>query len=281
MKYDLHLHTTASDGRLNPAALVDLARARGLEVIAITDHDSVGGVNEALAAAGREPGIVVIPGVEINTDLASGELHILGYFIDYQDASLGLALQRIRESRVGRAQKMVERLQELGAPIEWTRVQDMAHGESICRPHIAQALLEKGFVRSEREAFDEYIGRNGPAYVEREKIQPSEAVRIIKSAKGLPVLAHPADIKDLNNLIVELKDAGLVGLEAYYGQYDSNTVKRMVRLAGEYGLLTTGGSDYHHFGDDREIPLGKVDIPEESIHALFQSAGRMEQRKKK
>jgi len=281
MKYDLHLHTTASDGRLNPSALVDLARARGLEVIAITDHDSVGGVSEALEAAGREPGIVVIPGVEINTDLASGELHILGYFIDYRDANLGRALEKIRESRVGRAEKMVERLRELGMPVEWLRVQDMAHGESICRPHIAQALLEKGFVGSEREAFDKYIGRDGPAYVERDKIQPADAVKIIMSANGLPVLAHPADIKDLNNLIIELKDAGLVGLEAYYGQYDSNTVKKMVRLADEHGLLTTGGSDYHHFGDDREVPLGKVDVPEESIRGLFQAAGRMEELKKK
>ena len=281
MKYDLHLHTTASDGRLTPAALVGLARARGLEVIAITDHDSVGGISEALATAAREPGIVVIPGVEINTDLASGELHILGYFIDYQDTNLGLVLEKIRESRVGRAQKMVERLRELGAPIEWSRVQDMAHGESICRPHIAQALLEKRFVGSEREAFDKYIGRDGPAYIEREKIQPADAVKIVKSAGGLPILAHPADIKDLNNLIIELKDAGLVGLEAYYGQYDSNAVKRMVRLAGEHGLLTTGGSDYHHFGDNREVALGKVDIPEESIRALFQLAGKMEEPKKK
>lgn len=281
MKYDLHLHTTASDGRLDPAALVGLARARGLEIIAITDHDSVGGVGEALEAAGREPGLTVIPGVEINTDLASGELHILGYFIDYLDADLGLALQRIRESRVGRAQKMVERLGELGMPVEWARVQELAHGESICRPHIAQALLEKGFIASEREAFDKYIGRNGPAYVEREKIQPSEAVRIIKSAGGLPVLAHPAGIKDLSSLIIDLKDAGLVGLEAYYGEYDSNTVKRMVRLAEENGLLTTGGSDYHHFGDGREVVFGSVDIPPDSISALFRYAGQMEERNKK
>jgi predicted metal-dependent phosphoesterase TrpH len=281
MTYDLHLHTTASDGRLNPAELVRLARTKGLEVIAITDHDSVGGIDEALEEAGHAPTITAIPGVEINTDLATGELHILGYFIDYRDANLALALEKIRESRVGRAHKMVEKLQELGAPIEWSRVQDMAHGESICRPHIAQALLEKGFVGSEREAFDKYIGRNGPAYVEREKIRPSDAVRMIKSVNGLPVLAHPADIKDLNNLIMELKEAGLVGLEAYYGQYDANTVRRMVRLAGEHGLLTTGGSDYHHFGDDREVSLGSVDIPEDSIIGLFQAAGRMEQYKKK
>ncbi len=138
----------------------------------------------------------------------------------------------------------------------------MAQGESICRPHIAQALLEKNYVSSEREAFDKYIGRNGPAYIEREKIQPADAVRIIKSAKGLPVLAHPADIEDLNSLIIDLKDAGLVGLEAYYGQYDSQYNKKLVGVADEHGLLTTGGSDYHHFGDDREVPPGsQVDIP--------------------
>ena len=143
MKYDLHLHTTASDGRLSPSSLVNLARERDLEVIAITDHDSVGGISEALETANQGSDIVVIPGVEINTDLASGELHMLGYFIDYRDADLALALEKIRESRVGRAQKMVEKLRELGMMIEWSRVQDMAHGESICRPHIAQALLEK------------------------------------------------------------------------------------------------------------------------------------------
>jgi hypothetical protein len=176
---------------------------------------------------------------------------------------------------------MVEKLRGLGMLIEWSRVQEMAHGESICRPHIAQALLEKGFVGSEREAFDKYIGRDGPAYFGREKIQPADAVRIVKSAGGLPVLAHPAGIKDLDHLIVDLKSAGLVGLEAYYGEYDSNTVNRIVRLAGEHALLTTGGSDYHHFGDGREVPLGKVDIPEESIRGLFQAAGRMEELKKK
>lgn len=281
MKYDLHLHTTASDGRLNPAALVELARARGLEIIAVTDHDSVGGISEALEEAGRGARITVIPGVEINTDLPSGELHILGYFIEYRDADLAQALRKIRDSRVGRAQKMVEKLRGLGMLIEWSRVQEMAHGESICRPHIAQALLEKGFVGSEREAFDKYIGRDGPAYFGREKIQPADAVRIVKSAGGLPVLAHPAGIKDLDHLIVDLKSAGLVGLEAYYGEYDSNTVNRIVRLAGEHALLTTGGSDYHHFGDGREVPLGKVDIPEESIRGLFQAAGRMEELKKK
>ena len=274
MKYDLHLHTTASDGRLTPANLVGLARTRGLEIIAITDHDSVSGVNEALREAENSPQVTVIPGVEINTDLASGELHILGYFIDYMDKGLVISLEKIRESRVGRAQKMLGKLHDLGMPIEWQRIQDIARGESICRPHIAQAMLEKGYVATEKEAFDRYIGRSGTAYIEREKIRPVDAVRMIKLAKGIPVLAHPADISDLDNIIIELKGVGLVGLEAYYGQYDSNTIQGLVKTAEKFNLLTTGGTDYHHFCDEREVPLGMVDIPERSIRQLFVFAGK-------
>jgi predicted metal-dependent phosphoesterase TrpH len=247
---------------------------RGLEVISITDHDSVSGVGEALAVAGSGGKIMVVPGVEINTDLATGELHVLGYFIDYLDEQLVVALAKIRESRVGRAQKMLAKLGELGMPLEWQRVLDLARGESICRPHIAQAMLEKGYISDEREAFERYIGRDGPAYVGREKVGPADAVRIVKNAGGIPVLAHPADIIGVDNIIVELKAAGLAGIEAYYGQYDSKTVRRVVKMADRHGLLTTGGTDYHHFCDDREVPLGSVNIPESSIEQLFAAAGK-------
>jgi hypothetical protein len=274
LKYDLHLHTTASDGRLKPAELVKMAVDRGLEVMAVTDHDSIGGIDEALSAAGKFPKIYVIPGVEINTDLASGELHVLGYFLDYNDHDLAASLEKIRESRVGRAQKMIEKLRKLGKPVEWQRIQELARGESVCRPHIAQAMLEKGYVNSEREAFDKFIGRNGPAYVEREKIKPVEAVEIIKHARGIPVLAHPADIENLDDMIVELKAAGLVGLEAYYAQYHKPVIEKLVKMAQKYGLLTTGGTDYHHFQDGGEIALGSADIPKESIEKLFGAAGR-------
>jgi len=274
LKYDLHLHTTASDGRLTPSELVALALEEGLEVISVTDHDSVGGVEEAVAAAGRSGKITVIPGVEINTDLATGELHVLGYFINYRDEDLVASLANIRESRVGRAQKMVDKLRQLGMPVEWQRVQDLAKGESICRPHIAQAMLEKGYVSDEKEAFEKYIGRNGPAYIGREKVGPADAVGIVKKAGGIPVLAHPADIANVDNIIVGLKAAGLVGLEAYYGQYDSKTVRRCVKMAARHGLLTTGGTDYHHFQDDREVPPGSADIPVSSIERLFAAAGK-------
>jgi predicted metal-dependent phosphoesterase TrpH len=273
LKYDLHLHSTASDGRLNPEQVVDMAVSKGLELIALTDHDSVSGIDRALARAAEYPDIRVIPGVEINTDLASGELHVLGYFMNYKDSEFVTALEKIRESRVGRAQKMVSKLNKLGLSVEWQRVQDLAKGESICRPHIAQVMLEKGYVSTEREAFDNYIGRNGPAYVEREKVLPVEAVRIIKKAGGLPVLAHPADIQDLDKLLLELISAGLVGLETYYGSYDSKTIKRIALVAEHYKLFTTGGTDYHHFGDGVEVPMGSVNVPRDSIDNLFEAAG--------
>lgn len=275
MKYDLHLHTTASDGRLTPGELVDMAVSKGLSVIAVTDHDSVSGIGAALDAAARYPHIQVIPGVEINTDLASGELHVLGYFPDYENSDFIAALGKIRESRVGRAKRMVEKLERLGLPLQWQRVQDLARGDSICRPHIAQAMLEKGYVLTEREAFDNYIGRNGPAYVEREKVQPADAVRIIKKSGGLPVLAHPADIQELDRLLNELIEAGLVGLETYYGLYNAKTIRKLKDIAEKYHLMTTGGTDYHHFENGEEVPMGSVDIPSESIEILFARAGRV------
>lgn len=273
MKYDLHLHTTASDGRLDPAALVSLAREKGLEIIAVADHDSVGKTGEVLEAASHEAGMTVIPAVEIDTHLGSDDVHILGYFIDPHNAPLALALQDLRKSRVERSMKIVEKLNGLGKAIEWPRVLEFVTGESICRRHIAQALLEKGCIGNEREAFDKYIGRGYPAFVEGRKIHPSEAVQWIKSAGGLPVLAHPAKIEGLDKLIVQLKKAGLAGLEAYYGRYNPDTVAKLVSLAGDHGLLTTGGSDYHHFCDGTDVPMGSVDIPEDSIRRLFERSG--------
>ena len=274
MKYDLHLHTTASDGRLKPAELVKLARTKGLEIIAVTDHDTVSGIDEAIMEANNVPQVMLIPGVQINTDLPEGELHILGFFIDYKDAGLVHSLETISESRVGRAKKMVEKLHQLGMNVEWKRVLELARGESICRPHIAQAMLEKKYVSSEREAFDNYIGRNGPAYVERKKIKPVDAVKIVKKANGLPVLAHPADIQNLDAIMVELINAGLVGIEVYYGHYNQSTVNKLIKVAHKYKLVTTGGTDYHHFQDDMEAPLGSVDIPAASIEQLFTLAGK-------
>jgi len=275
MKVDLHIHSTASDGRLTPEDVVRLAAKNGLSVIAITDHDSVDGIAVALAAAESSPSLRVISGVEINTDIPNGEVHILGYFVDYKNEELKHALKALRHSREIRARKMIAKLGELGMEVAWQRVRELAGGGSVGRPHIAQAMLEQGYIPSLQEAFTKYIGRNGPAYAERERLSPEEAVKLVVRAGGLPVLAHPADTNDLEKLVVRLKEVGLVGLEAYYDGYGRKTTQRLVQLANKYGLLTSGGSDFHGLGGD-ETPIGGIDVPWDCARRLIAVAEQRE-----
>lgn len=274
MRADLHLHTTASDGRLTPQKLVSLAIKVGLDVMSITDHDSIDGVAPAIAAAKAYPSLVVIPGVELSTDVPHGEIHVLGYFIDYTDNELAAVLGGLRDSRQGRALRMITKLRDLGMEIQWQRVQELAQDGSVGRPHIAQALLEAGYVASLAEAFDKYISRNGPAYAEREKMTPVESVKLIASARGLPVLAHPANIEDLDKLVSELMGAGLVGMEVYYTKYTPETISRLLTIAQNYKLITTGGTDYHHFEDSSETMIGEIQVPPKSVEQLFSLADR-------
>jgi hypothetical protein len=162
---------------------------------------------------------------------------------------------------------MVAKLSQLGIQLDWGRVLELVAGASVGRPHIAQAMLERGYISSMEEAFAKYIGRNGPAYVEREKLTPIEAVELARKAGGLPVLAHPANIAGLNSLVIELKQAGLVGLEAYYDGYMGEVVSQLDALAREHGLIPCGGSDYHGFGAGSE--LGSIDVPGESVERLI------------
>ena len=268
MKADFHLHTTASDGRFSPEKVVQLAAERGLEVIAITDHDSVAGVIAAMKAAESFPPLKVIPGVEINTDIPNGEVHILGYFIDYRSQELRQTLRRLRQARRRRAHKIVDKLAQLGIEVEWERVKKLAAGGSIGRPHIAQAMLEQGYISRLQEAFNRYIGRYGPAYVERERLSPVGAVKLVAKAGGLPVLAHPAGIDNLEELLEQLTAEGLVGLEAYYNGYGQRTVKFLVNIADKHGLIITGGSDFHGFGGGNETPVGGIDIPSVCLEQL-------------
>ncbi|MFH1383238.1 MAG: PHP domain-containing protein [Chloroflexota bacterium] len=268
-KVDLHIHSTASDGRYSPAEIVQKAAAAGLAVMALADHDTVAGIVPALEAVRAYPGLRLIPCVEINTDVASGEAHVLGYFIDYTCEELLTNLQRMRGSREERAKGMMAKLDKLGLPLAWERVRELASGGSIGRPHIAQAMLEKGYIHTIREAFDKYIGWGGPAYVERKKMTPVEAVKLVLAASGLPVLAHPFTFENPEAMITELKAAGLIGLEAYYGSYSASQVNRLVGLAQENHLLTTGGSDYHGLDESAEVPIGGVNVPLASAERLF------------
>ena len=268
-KVDLHIHSTASDGTLTPEALVSKAAALGLTVIALADHDSVEGVAPALEAARAFPQLRVIPGVEISTDMPSGEAHVLGYFIDYASDDLNQALKRFRSSRQRRAQGMIVKLRDLDIHVDWQRVQEIAGEGSIGRPHIAQAMLEKGYITSLKEAFDKYIGYDGPAYVERDKMTPAEAVELIIRSGGLPVLAHPFTVNEPEAMIINLKASGLVGIEAYYNGYTADEIRRLVSLADSHNLIATGGSDYHGFENGNETMLGDVAVPMESAERLI------------
>ena len=268
-RVDLHLHSTASDGRFSPAELVRKAVGEGLAVIALTDHDTVEGVAPALEAARAFPQLRLIPGVEISTYISEGEVHILGYFIDFVDPALQSALEQMRNSRWERARKMVARLNELGCPIDWERVQEIAGSGAIGRPHIAQVLLERGHIESFKEAFTKYIGRDGPAYVERYKITPAEAVGMVIRAKGLPVLAHPLTTPEPEQMANELKEVGLVGIEAFYAGYTAEDIDRLVSIAKRHNLITTGGTDFHGIDSNVEKSIGGVDIPDESLKNLL------------
>jgi len=271
-RIDLHIHTTASDGTFTPGEIIRLAAGRGMEYVAVTDHDTVGGVAEAMTAAAKFPGLTCLPGLEINTDVESGEAHVLGYFLDYYDPGLNVRLERLRDSRVGRAQRIIEKLAALDIDIAWERVKELAGSGSIGRPHIAQALLEKDYIQTFNEAFDRYIGHGGAAYVARAKISPVEAVTIITAARGLPVLAHPFTVGDAAAMVKELVPAGLCGLEVYYGGYSADQVATLRRLCREYGLIATGGSDYHGIASRREPEIGDVDVPPSVIEGLFNLA---------
>jgi predicted metal-dependent phosphoesterase TrpH len=270
---DLHIHSTASDGKFSPEAIVGKATALGLTIIALADHDSVDGIAPALEAAKAFPRLRVIPGVEISTDMPSGEVHILGYFIDFTSDELKSALESFRSSRQRRAQGMIAKLRHFDIHVDWQRVQEIAGDGSIGRPHIARAMLEKGYITSFQEAFTRYIGHGGPAYVEREKMTPAEAVALIARSDGLPVLAHPFTVNDPETMVINLKEAGLVGIEAYYNGYTAEEIKSLVSLADKHSLITTGGSDYHGLDDSTETMIGGVEVPMASAERLISLAG--------
>ena len=272
---DLHTHTTRSDGKLTPTELVRRAGETGVDCLAITDHDSVEGLEEAMAAAREFPKLELIPGIELSTDIPGGEIHMLGYYMDWHDRAFRSRLEELRETRVERSREMVQRLTDLGCPITHERVKEIAGDASIGRPHVAQALLEKGHIATMQEAFDKYLGRNGSAYVEREKTTPTEAVELICSVGGLPAIAHPnhvGDVKDFDGLLEELARAGMVGLEVYYGTYPDDVRKRLLRLAERHGLIPLGGSDFHALGNEFEGVIGQECAPAESMRRLKELA---------
>ena len=269
---DLHLHTLASDGRLTPTELVRLAAGQGVKTVAVTDHDTTDGLEEAFDAAREFTGLRVIPGIELSADVPGDEVHVLGYFIDPGNAELQSELTRFREGRVDRAKTMVEKLTQLGIHVEWERVQHFAGNGAVGRPHIAMALVEAGYCQEPKDAFPEYLGRNGLAYVERAKLTPAEAVGIIRRAGGAAVLAHPAYMNDMEAGIANLAGIGLAGMEVHYAKYRDDTIRQLARLARQYELIPCGGSDYHGMGNSDECLPGENGPPLDSVQRLEAAA---------
>jgi len=272
MDADLHLHTTASDGSLTPRQLVEKAKEVGFSAIAVTDHDSVGGIAEALEWGGKL-GIEVIPGIELSTLRGGKEVHILGYFIDWQNSELNNWLKKFISARKDRAAKTVEKLNQLGYSIELARVKEIAGKEFIGRPHIALALQEKGYIKEIKEAFTkELIANGGRAYVERYKITPEAAIAAVHKYKGIAVLAHPGYLPDATALPEEdirfLVQEGLDGIEVYYSKHIPQQTEYCQKIAEKYHLLITGGSDYHGEKSGLKIKLGPVKVGEELVEKL-------------
>ena len=275
MSIDLHTHTTASDGATPPRALVRLAHEKRLSALAISDHDTTDALDEALAA-GRDEGVEVVPAVEMSTDVAEGEVHVLGYFLDddhddYHNEELQSLLRTLRESRLGRARKMAEKLAALGMPLDWERVQAFAGDGAVGRPHVAKAMVERHYVPDIRSAFDLYIGRHGPAYVERYKLTPADAIQLLRRVGGMPVLAHPLEGMGVLGMVPELVAAGLGGIECYYTGYTTAMVSVLEQTARQHGLATTGGSDYHGGGVAASCILGQPVVPDRVLDGLRQA----------
>jgi predicted metal-dependent phosphoesterase TrpH len=270
---DLHLHTTASDGVLSPPELVEKARAAGLFTISITDHDTTAGCDAGRDAA-RNAGLDLIPGIEVSAVADGRDVHILGYFIDTESVPLRTFLDTQREERLRRVVEMGERLASLGCPVDVSPIlASAARGRSVGRPQIASALLAAGYVGTRDEAFDRFLEFGGPAYVARRGAAPQAVIDTIHAAGGLASLAHPGVIHR-DELIAPLAAAGLDALEAFHSDHDAATEARYRTLAGELGLLVTGGSDFHGEVQHRVSRFGSLSLPAGEFERLREAAGR-------
>ncbi len=263
-RIDLHLHTTHSDGSFRPSEVLALAKAASVTALAITDHDITSGLPEAMAS-GEALGIEVVPGVEISSFDGKSELHILGYYIDWQDPLFNDRLASLRASRHRRNPLIVERLRAAGLEVTYEEVQALAGTDAVGRPHIAQLLMNKRYVASAKEAFDRYLAEGRPAYVARELPTPAEAISWIREAKGLAVLAHPTWVKavgsELASCIATLKDHGLAGIEVHYSTHTKAQTAAYLNLSRQFNLLVSGGSDFHGVTKpDIEVGTGRGEL---------------------
>ena len=294
---DLHVHTTASDGLFSAEEVVSLCERRGVQVVAIADHDTTAGVRQLISRVGESRfagramsssssfyhrGVEIIPAVEINAELDEKEVHILGYFVPVDPGSeFAILLDTLRRSRMDRVRAMVLRLEKLGFPVELERILSFAKGESVGRPHVGQAMVQKGYVSSVKEAFEKYLGTGKPAYVPRAHLTPVQAVKSIVRAGGVAVWAHPGTA-GCDYLLEKLVENGLDGIECLHPEHSPEDTRRYAALAREYSLIATGGSDFHGPGSGEGGELGEwvVDysvvtlLKEVRLKRGLQTAGR-------
>jgi predicted metal-dependent phosphoesterase TrpH len=267
---DLHLHTSYSDGLLSPPEMVKHAKTLGLKAIGIVDHDTVDGIVPAIEA-GKDEGVEIVPGVELSSQCDGRDIHIIGYYFDMESPKFKKYLTLFQKERYKRAEKMVKNLNNLGIHVSMDEVEGRAKGNSIGRPHLAEILMEKGYIETFQEAFHKYIGYGSKAYEEKYQIVPEEAIRLISEAKGLSFLAHPGyPIHD--DMIFRLIKAGLDGLEIYHPKLDPNRMRHLQDIVREHGLLISGGSDCHG-GRNGELCIGKYNVPYSVLEEIKLRAG--------
>lgn len=263
---DLHTHTVASDGTYRPSELVAEAARRGVRVLAITDHDSTDGLAEAIATARAHPPLTIVPGIEINCDVEGAEIHVLGYGMDYEAPWFHEFCLAQRADRRARVHRTAERLAALGLPIDVERVFALVQEGSAGRPHVARVMVERGYVKTVREAFDRYLASGKPAHVPRRKLSPEDAVRLLRRAGGVPVFAHPG-LAERDELIPSMVEAGLMGIECYYSEHSPAQRGTYLDLCRRYDLVATGGSDFHGPAV-RAATLGHPSVPLATWDAL-------------
>lgn len=274
---DLHCHSTASDGTLAPADVVRLARDSGLFALALTDHDTVAGLAEAAGAA-RELRVEFLTGIEISCEIPRpATMHVLGYGVDPESPQLKELTSQLIAGRDDRNPRIIAKLNELGVAITIGEAEQQAGGDVLGRPHIAAVLVRKGYVSSIKQAFDKYLGQGGGAYFDRDRPSPKRGLELIRQAGGLPVLAHPVQLRTGNDaqlecVVKDLADLGLAGLEIIHSDHDAAMVEKYARLADRFGLLKTGGSDFHG-ANKKDVRLGVANgrrIPRELYDRLLE-----------
>jgi predicted metal-dependent phosphoesterase TrpH len=258
-RIDLHIHTVFSDGTYTPEEAVFRAKKLGLVAISITDHDSVAGLASALVA-GKRLGIEVVPGVEMSTDVGEDEIHILGYLLNWKKEDFLRQLEKFQAARANRNQKLLKKLDDLGMRVDYREVRKLAPRGVISRLHIARLMVEKGYVRSIGDAFEQWLNPGKPAYVQKMKVPPFEIIELLLKAEAIPVLAHPF-LSHRDDLIPDLVKAGLKGIEVYHSAHNPQMVAHYKRIAQKHHLLITGGSDCHGEAKDKVL-MGKVRVPE-------------------